>query len=74
MVSKILIEYEEELGNFKTLRLIVDGQLIAENLSPKETQRLIFGVLERIAVLDVEEDAAQPWAKEVVGTRRHSEP
>jgi hypothetical protein len=71
MVSKILIEYEEELGKFTTLRLIVDGHLIAENLSPKETQRLIFGVLERIAVLDVEDDAAQPWAKEVVEKRRH---
>jgi hypothetical protein len=71
MLSKILIEYEEEFGNFTTLRLIVDGQLIAENLSPKETQRLIFGVLERIAVLDAEDDAAQPWAKEVVEKRRH---
>jgi hypothetical protein len=55
MVSEIVIQYEK-IGNSETvLRLSIDRRLIAENLTPEETRRLIVGILERIAVLDVGE-------------------
>jgi hypothetical protein len=69
--SKILIE-AEPLGNEMVLRLSIDTHLIAENLTPEETGRLVVGILDRIgSVLDPRENAAQLWATEFGRTRRN---
>jgi hypothetical protein len=69
MVSKILIEYEEVPNRKIFMRLTVDDHLIAENLTAEKMQRLIFGIMERIAVLDVGEN--QYWEKQLGPTRVH---
>jgi hypothetical protein len=69
MVSKILIEYEEVPNRENLMSLTVDGHLIAENLTAEKMQGLIFEIMERIAVLDVGENALQYWEKELGPTR-----
>jgi hypothetical protein len=71
MMSKIVIE-AEGLGDSETvLSLSIDKRLIADNLTPEETQLLIGGILDRIATLDVGENAALNWATDFGRTRRH---
>jgi hypothetical protein len=72
MTPKIVIEYEEPSNSEPVLlRLSIDNEIIAGNLTPEEMRRLVVRILERMAALDIEEDTAQPWATEFVGTRRH---
>jgi hypothetical protein len=71
MVSTIVIE-AEGLGDSETvLSLSIDRRLIADNLTPEETQLLISGILDRISTLAVGESAALHWATEFGRTRRH---
>jgi hypothetical protein len=65
LASRIVIEVEG-LGTYATaLRLIVDSHLVAENLTPEKTRRLIVEILDRIAVaLEVEEAAQEPSGSE----------
>jgi hypothetical protein len=71
MVSKIVIDVEELGSSQAVLGLSIDGRLIAQNLTPDEARRLVYGILERIAVLDIGENAAQHWATEFGRTRTH---
>ena len=71
MGSKIVIE-AEGLGESETvLSLSIDRRLIADNLTPEETQLLVAGILDRIDTLNLRENAAVHWATEFGRKRRH---